>query len=131
MKLFVHSLVEDARDCFRRLPDDSICSWEDLEKCFEEQYGDHTNAGVILNEFKNIKKNQNESTFDFNVRFQKGMYKLFQVMRMEENVYITTYFNAFDSKMAWDKDPKTLRDAFKVAVNIENNKRASGKLGRR
>ena len=55
-------------------------------------------------------------------------------MRMEENVCITTYFNAFDSKMAYilrDKDPKTLRDAFKIAINIENNRRASGKLGRR
>ena len=62
------------------------------------------------------------------------MYKLFQVMRMEENVCITTYFNAFENKMAYilrDKDPKTLRDAFKIAVNIENNRRASGKLAKR
>ena len=43
-------------------------------------------------------------------------------------------FNAFDSKMAYnlrDKDPKTLRDAYKMTVNIENNTKASGKLGRR
>ena len=62
------------------------------------------------------------------------MYKLFQVMKMEENVCITTYFNAFDSKMVYilrDKDPKTLRDAFKIDVNIENNRRTSRKLGRR
>lgn len=30
-----------------------------------------------------------------------------------------------------DKHPKTLRYAFKIAINIENNRRASGKLGRR
>ena len=36
MKLFVHSLTEDARDWFRRLPDDSITSWSDLEKLFKE-----------------------------------------------------------------------------------------------
>ena len=61
------------------------------------------------------------------------MYKLFQVMRLDENVCLTTYFNAFDSKTAYtlrDKDPKTLRDAFKIAVNIANNRRASRKLGR-
>ena len=55
-------------------------------------------------------------------------------MKMEENVCITTYFNAFNSKMAYilrDKDPKTLREAFKSFVNIENNRRASGKLGKR
>ena len=33
-------------------------------------------------------------------------------MRLNENVYLTTYFNSFDSNMAYalrDKDPKTLR----------------------
>ena len=44
MKLFVHSLTEDVRDWFRRLPDDSITSWSDLEKLFKEQYGDNTNT---------------------------------------------------------------------------------------
>ena len=88
----------------------------------------------MLNEFNNIKKNPNESTFDFNVRFQKGMYRLFQVMRLNEDVYLTTYFNAFDRKMAYqlrDKDLKTLRDAYKIVVNIANNKKASSKMGRR
>ena len=105
-----------------------------MESLFKEQYGDDTSAGFILNDFNNIKKNPNESAFNFNVRFQKGMYKLFQVMRLNEDVYLTAYFNAFDSKMSYelrDKAPRTLRDAYKVAMNIENNRKASGKLGRR
>ena len=36
IKLSIHSLTEDARDWFRRLPDDSITSWGDLGKCFKE-----------------------------------------------------------------------------------------------
>lgn len=82
----------------------------------------------MLNDFNNIKKNPNESTFDFNFIFQKGTHKLFQVMRLNEDVCLKTYFNAFDSKMAYqlrDKDPKNLRDAYKVAVNIKNNRKAS------
>ena len=62
------------------------------------------------------------------------MYRLFQVMRLNEDVCVTTYFNAFDRKLAYllrDKDPKTLREAYKAAINIENNRKASGKLGRR
>ena len=62
------------------------------------------------------------------------MYKLFQVIKIEENVCITLYFNSFDSKMAYilrDKDPKTLREAFEIAINIENNRRAFGKLRKR
>ena len=77
MKLFVHSLIEDARDWFKRLPDDNIFSWNDLESSSKEKYWDDTSARFIINDFNNIKKNPNESTFDFNVRFQKGMYKLF------------------------------------------------------
>ena len=69
MKLFVHSLTKDSRDWFRRLPNDSISSWSDLEKLFKEQYGDNTNAGFMLNDFNNIKKSPNEFTFYFNVRF--------------------------------------------------------------
>ena len=73
MKLFVHSLTEDAWDWFRRLPNDNISSSSDLESLFKEQYGDNTSVGFMLNDFNNIKRNPNESTFDFNVIFQKGM----------------------------------------------------------
>ena len=55
-------------------------------------------------------------------------------MILNEDVCLTTYFNAFESKMAYhlrDKDPKTLRDAYKIVVNIGNNRKASNKLGRR
>ena len=97
-----------------------------MEKLFKEKYGDNTNTGFMLNDFNNIKKNPNESKFDFNVIFQKGMYKLFQAMKLNEDVFLTTYFNAFNRKMAYqlrDKEPTTLRDAFKIAVNIENNRK--------
>ena len=55
-------------------------------------------------------------------------------MSLGENVCLTTYFNSFDRKMVYilkDKDPITLRDGFKTTINIENNRKASGKLGRR
>ena len=57
MKFFVHSLIEDARYWFRIFPNDSIKSWNDLEVLFKGQYGDKTNAGFMLNDFTNIKKN--------------------------------------------------------------------------
>lgn len=62
------------------------------------------------------------------------MYELFQVMRLGEDMCLTTYFNSFGSKITYtlrDKYPRTLRDAYKMDVNIENNRKASSKLGRR
>ena len=43
-------------------------------------------------------------------------------------------FNSFYSKMTYtlrENDPRTLRDAYKVAINIENNRKKIGNLGRR
>lgn len=55
-------------------------------------------------------------------------------MGLGDNVCLTTYFNSFDCKMVYilrDKDPKILSDSFKIAINIKNNRRALGKIGRR
>lgn len=134
MKLFVQSLVDDARDWYRGLPVASIGSWEEFKNCFQEQYGDKTNVSFMLNEFNNIRKSENEIVTDFNARFQKAMHRLYQVMRLDDNMCLNTYYNAFDSKMAYilrDKNPHNLRDAFRIAINVESNRKASGKLGRR
>ena len=53
-------------------------------------------------------------------------------MRLDDKVFLTNYFSAFDSKMGYllrDKDAKTLNDAFRIRINIENNMRIYGKLG--
>ena len=39
MKLFVISLIEDAREWFKKIPELSIIDWKDIEYCFKEQYG--------------------------------------------------------------------------------------------
>ena len=88
----------------------------------------------MLSQFNSIKKGANEFVSKFNVRFQKVMNKLLQVTRLEENACVATYNNAFDAKMSYllrDKDPQTIRDAFRMAINIESNMRASGKFDKR
>ena len=132
MKLLVQSLDEDVRERFKRLPKGSISTWRELEHYAKEQYVDKANASYILNEFNNIKTLPNECIPEFNARFQKGMYKLFQVIRFDDKVYLTTYFNTFDGKMGYQlryKEPRTLIDAFIIVVNIENNMRISSNLG--
>lgn len=73
----------------------------------------------MLNEFNNIRKYDNEVVIDFNVRFQKAMHRFYQVMRLDDNMCLNTYYNSFDSKMAYiprDKNPHSLRDAFRIAM---------------
>ena len=52
-------------------------------------------------------------------------------MWVDDKVCLITYLNAFDGKIAYqlrDKDPRTLREAFRVAINVENNLRITGRL---
>ena len=54
-----------------------------------------------------------------------------QAMWFNEKICLITYLNAFDGKMTYqlrDKEPRTLRDAFRIAINIENNLRILGRL---
>lgn len=70
----------------------------------------------------------------FNMRFQKAMFKIPFYLRSNEHVCLVSYYNDFDSKMGYhlrDKNPQTLRDAYKVSLHIEINRKASGKIGRR
>ena len=54
-----------------------------------------------------------------------------QSVRVDDKVCLITYLNAFDGKTTYqltDKDPRTLRDAFRMAINVENNLRILGRL---
>ena len=51
-------------------------------------------------------------------------------MWVYDKVCLITYLNAFDGKTTYqlrDKDPRTLRDAFQMAINVENNLSISGR----
>ena len=52
-------------------------------------------------------------------------------MRIDDKVCLITYLNSFDGQMAYqlrDREPGNLRDAFRIAINVENNLRISGRL---
>ena len=52
-------------------------------------------------------------------------------MQVDDKVCLITYLNYFDGKVAYqlrDKEPRTLREAFRTAINIENNLRILGRL---
>jgi len=55
-------------------------------------------------------------------------------MRPNEPMCMVLYINAFDAKTAYglrDKGPASLKDAFRIATNIENNRKAFGKTNKR
>jgi len=134
MKSFMQSLVDEAKEWYKGLPDRSISSWDDFKRMFKEQYSDKTDPSFFVNEFTSITKGSNEQVANFNARFMKVLNKLPQDLRPNEPMCIVLYINAFDANTTYglrDKGPHSLRDAFKVATNIKNNRKASGKTNRR
>lgn len=41
IKIFMKSLIEDARDWFKNLSDATISSWNEFRRIFKDRYGDH------------------------------------------------------------------------------------------
>ncbi|KAH9289398.1 hypothetical protein KI387_033515, partial [Taxus chinensis] len=112
----------------------SIDSWTEMKNAFRLQYGDKTDPRFLLSEFENIKNNPNESVHDFNIRFNKTL-RIFPVnLRPCDESCLIKYVDAFDKKVAYylrDKNPGTLRQAFTMALQIENNINAIGKPPKR
>ncbi|KAH9287659.1 hypothetical protein KI387_031776 [Taxus chinensis] len=134
IKLFIHTLEEDARDWYKYFPDNSIDSWTEMKNAFRLQYGDKTDPRFLLSEFENIKKNPNESVHDFNTQFNKTLNRLPVILRPSDVSCLIKYSDAFDKKVAYylrDKNPTTLRQAFTMALQIENNIKVVGKPPKR
>ncbi|KAH9293079.1 hypothetical protein KI387_041720, partial [Taxus chinensis] len=111
VKLFIHTLEEDARDWYKALPDNSIDSWTEMKNAFRLQYGDRTDPRFLLSEFENIKKNPNELVHDFNTRFNKTLRRLPVNLRPCDESCLIKYADAFDKKAAYylrDKNPTNL-----------------------
>ncbi|XP_059076677.1 uncharacterized protein LOC131875953 [Cryptomeria japonica] len=105
MKFFVQSLTQDAGEWYQSLPDRSISSWQEFVTLFLEEFGDHNDPSFYFHELTSIKKNQNESVFEFNKS--------------------KTHYEILSHK------PATLQQAYKAASTIENNRKAVGRVGKR
>jgi len=63
--LFVQSIDGEARKLFKTLPNNSINTWEELEKTFMQKWGEKRDHGYYLTEFTAIKKKHNEDVTNF------------------------------------------------------------------
>ncbi|KAH9324610.1 hypothetical protein KI387_004788 [Taxus chinensis] len=134
IKLFIHTLEEDAQDQFKYLLDNSIDSWKKMKNAFILQYGDKKYPRFLLSEFEIIKNNPNEFVHDFNTRFNKTLNRLTVIQRPSDVSCLIKYSDSFDKKAAYylrDKNPGTLRQAFTMVLLIENNIKEVGKPPKR
>ena len=71
IKLFVKSLEGEPASWFKRIPEKSMKSWNDLMTPFLKTWDTKVDLGSLLIAFQQIQKVKHESVIEFNVGFQK------------------------------------------------------------
>lgn len=79
---------------------------------------------MLLTDFKEVKKKEDETIMEFNTRFQKLIDKIHKDIRPQENVALLYYVNAFEGNFGLllrDKVPKDLKEAQEMEEKIKGN----------
>jgi hypothetical protein len=71
MRLLASYLTEDAQRWFKRLPDNHIASYEDFSKLFKNIWTTKKDNGMLVAQFNQIKKKENETVSEFDTRFDR------------------------------------------------------------
>jgi hypothetical protein len=128
MKLFSISLEENARSWYNSLPEKSIKSWQAFHDAFMKIWVIRKDGRLMLTQFHEIKKKDNETIREFDQRFGKLVEQIPDDLKPRDGAILLQYTNAFDGKFGFmlrDKFPKTLEEAQEWAGKIEENMLAS------
>jgi hypothetical protein len=98
MKLLASSLTEDAQRWFRGLPDNHIASYEYFTKLFKNRWTTKKDNIMLVAQFNQIKKKENETVSEFDNRFDRLYSQIPTDLRPPDAVVHLLYMNAFDGK---------------------------------
>jgi hypothetical protein len=125
MKLFSATLHGNARKWYDNLPVASITSMDQLEVIFLRNWGMKLkDVQTLLKKLDCIRQTENETVRDFEGRFQRLLYQIPATYTPEEKYLVYLYTNALLVHLGFllsKKRPKTLNEAYSMAIQIEAN----------
>ena len=124
LRMFCHSLGQDAQQWFQCLEANSINSWQDLQDVFLTYWGENKSYEEHLLELYSIRRQSNESISEFNRRFQKIYFSMPEQIRPPEAADMVYYLKAHSIVVAFylkKRKPNTLNQMFLYAQEIEDN----------
>lgn len=89
-----------------------------------EQLGERVSIFDSFEKFLNIHIRTGELIPKFNIKFTRALNEILEKCRLNDQVCLIFYFDAFDGEMSYllrGKEHKTLHQAFMIAIEIENN----------
>ena len=89
-----------------------------------EQFEERVSISDSYSKLVRIHIENDELVPQFNFRFARTLNEISEKCRLDDQVCLIVYLDAFDKKMNYrlrDKEPQTLYQAFMTARDIENN----------
>lgn len=130
LRLFVQSLDGEARKWFKELPNNSIPTWEEMERLFIQRRGEKRDHGYSLTNFNAIKKKPDESVVEFIKRFNKLYNSLPVEIKPPPAGEKITFAGGFESDFGFtlrERRSPNLDQIQTNALEIEANLVAAGK----
>jgi hypothetical protein len=125
MKLFSATLHGNARKWYDDLPVASITSMDQLEETFLKRWGMKLeDIQTLLKELEYAKQTENETVRDFRDRFNRLLYQIPGNHHPEDKYLLYLFTNALLVHLGFllsKKRPKTLNEAYNMAMRIEVN----------
>jgi hypothetical protein len=124
MKLLATSLTEDAQRWFKGLPDNHLASYEYFTKLFKRRWETKKDSGMLMTQFNQIKKKENETMSEFDTILISYIAKSQRICAHLKQLFHLLYVNSFEGKFGFilrDKKPNTLAQAKEYSAEIEEN----------
>jgi hypothetical protein len=89
-----------------------------------EQFGERVSISDSYDKFLKIHVKCDKLVLQFNIRFAKFLNDIQENYRLDDQMSLVVYFDAFDKKMSYllrDKEPRTLYQAFLTTIEFKNN----------
>ena len=126
----LHSLEGDVRKWFDRLPASYMNGYDNFVTKLNSDWSHKLDGKFLLHQPFDIKKRENETIHEFNLRFDKTVGNITDEIRPKDQAIIIHYLNAFDSWLGYnlkDKNPNDLKTAQLNAKMAEQHATSMGK----
>jgi hypothetical protein len=93
-------------------------------KVFVDTWDDKIQPKFLINALYEIKKKENETVNEFNLKFQHVLDKILDEMMLDDLVVLYYYMNAFEPHFGFalkEKEPSFLGDAKQKAIKMESH----------
>jgi hypothetical protein len=125
MKLFSTTLHRESRRWYNNLPIGSITSMDQFEEIFLARWAlNLEDIQSLLKGLECIKQIEYETVRVFGFRFQKFLYQIPEIHHPKGKYLMYLYTNGLLGHLSFllnKKSPKTLIEAYKMAIQIEVN----------